>query len=124
MAYNSLYYGRPLLASWEIFYYNVLQDNGGPELYGTVRARPGRLSALSVSHSESGLYVAFVWARGALNRKKRRFPARAGAWELLRGVPRARSHRHFALPLIHFIPDPLNIFGVSISEAPMRPDPR
>ena len=23
------------MASWEIFYYNVLQDNGGPELYGT-----------------------------------------------------------------------------------------
>jgi hypothetical protein len=35
----------------------------------TVRARPGRLSALSVSHSKSGLYGAFVWGRRALNRK-------------------------------------------------------
>jgi hypothetical protein len=43
----------------------------------TVRARPGRLSAHSVSHSKSILYVAFVWARRALNRPKRRFPARA-----------------------------------------------
>jgi hypothetical protein len=35
-----------------------------------VRARPGRLGALSVSHSKSVLYGAFVWARGALNRRK------------------------------------------------------
>ena len=33
----------------------------------TVRARPGRLSALSVSPSKSVLYGAFVWARRALN---------------------------------------------------------
>jgi hypothetical protein len=38
-----------------------------------VRARPGRLSALSVSHSKSGLCGAFVRARRALNRQKRRF---------------------------------------------------
>ena len=43
----------------------------------TVRARPGQLSALSVSHSESVLYGAFLWARGVLNGPKRRFPARA-----------------------------------------------
>ena len=43
----------------------------------TVRARPGRLSALSVSHSKSILYGAFVWACRALNSSKRRFPARA-----------------------------------------------
>ena len=47
-------------------------------VFATVRARPGRLSTLSVSHSNSGLYEAFVWARRALNRQKRRFPARAG----------------------------------------------
>jgi hypothetical protein len=35
-----------------------------------VRARPGRLSALSISHSKSGLYGAFVWARRALNSQK------------------------------------------------------
>jgi hypothetical protein len=44
---------------------------------GPGRAHPGRLSALSVSQSKSGLYGAFVWARRALNRQKRRFPARA-----------------------------------------------
>ena len=35
-----------------------------------VRARPGRSSALSVCPSKSVLYVAFVWARGALNSQK------------------------------------------------------
>ena len=46
-----------------------------------VRALPGwlsNLSAISVFHSKSILYDAFVWARGALNRHFRRFPARAG----------------------------------------------
>jgi hypothetical protein len=37
----------------------------------------GRLSALSVFLFKSVLYGAFVWARRALNRQKRRFPARA-----------------------------------------------
>ena len=46
---------------------------------GTVRAHLGRLSALSVFHSKSVLYGAFVWACRALNRKKWRFPARAGS---------------------------------------------
>ena len=45
----------------------------------TVRARPGRLGALSVFHSKSSLYGGFVWACRALNGQKRRFPARAGA---------------------------------------------
>jgi hypothetical protein len=44
----------------------------------TVRAHPGRLSALRVSHSKSVLYGVFVWARRALTSQKRRFPARAG----------------------------------------------
>jgi hypothetical protein len=43
----------------------------------TVRAVPGRLSAISIFLYKSGLYGAFVWARRALNRRKRRFPARA-----------------------------------------------
>jgi hypothetical protein len=43
----------------------------------TVRGLPGCLSALSVSHSKHSLYGGFVWARRALNRLKRRFPARA-----------------------------------------------
>ena len=42
-----------------------------------VRAVPGRLSALSVFLLKSVLYGAFVWARRALNSRKRRFPARA-----------------------------------------------
>ena len=43
----------------------------------SVRARPGRLSVLSVFHSKSGLYGAFVSACRALNSQNRRFPARA-----------------------------------------------
>jgi hypothetical protein len=38
---------------------------------------PGALKHLSVHHSKSVLYGAFVWARRALNRPNRRFPARA-----------------------------------------------
>jgi hypothetical protein len=47
----------------------------------SVWAFPGRLSGLilSVFHSKSVMYGAFVWARRALNRPKWRFPARA-AW--------------------------------------------
>ena len=40
---------------------------------------PGRVSGLSVSHSKSNFYNAFVWARGALNGPFRRLPARAGS---------------------------------------------
>ena len=43
-----------------------------------VRARPRWLRVPGVSRSKSGLYRAFVWARGALNCPKRRLPARAG----------------------------------------------
>ena len=42
-----------------------------------VWARPGRLSALTVSHSKSVLYDTFVWVRRALNGPVRRFPAPA-----------------------------------------------
>ena len=44
-----------------------------------VRAAPGRSSALRVFLCKSGFYGAFVMARRALNRQKRRFPARAGS---------------------------------------------
>ena len=44
----------------------------------TVRAGMERLSALSVSQSNSVLYDVFVWARRALKCLTRRFPARAG----------------------------------------------
>jgi hypothetical protein len=43
--------------------------------YATVRATRGRLSVLSVFLCKSVLYGAFVWARRALNRRKRRFSA-------------------------------------------------
>ena len=39
---------------------------------------PALLRALSVCQTKPVLYGAFVWARGALNGRKRRFPARAG----------------------------------------------
>lgn len=45
----------------------------------SVRALPGRLSGLSVSHIQLVLYGAFVWARGVLNIQKRRFPAARAA---------------------------------------------
>jgi hypothetical protein len=57
----------------------------------TVRALPGRSSALRVSHRESVFYGTFVWACRALNGRKRRFPARADAGPL--GV-----HAHPLLP--------------------------
>jgi hypothetical protein len=41
-----------------------------------VRARPGRLGALSVSHTNSVLYDTSVWAHRALNGPKRWFPGR------------------------------------------------
>ena len=44
----------------------------------TVRALPGRLSALSVSLCKPVFYGAFVWARRALNSQKRRLPAPPG----------------------------------------------
>ena len=44
-------------------------------LYGP--GPPGCLSALSVFLYKSVFYGAFVWARRALNSRKRRFPARA-----------------------------------------------
>jgi hypothetical protein len=50
-------------------------ERSTPQL--TVRAVPGRLSALSVFLLKSILYGAFVWAHRALNGPKRRFPARA-----------------------------------------------
>ena len=46
--------GKPLLASWEIFYYNVLQDNGGPELYGT---EPASFYAVNLALNFNGAFV-------------------------------------------------------------------
>ena len=46
----------------------ALQDGPGP---------PGAVKRPRVSHSKSGLYGDFVWARRALNVQKWRFPARA-----------------------------------------------
>jgi hypothetical protein len=54
-----------------------LTDDHGFRLSDAVRARPGRLGALSVSRGKSVLYGAFVWARGAFNNPNRRFPTRA-----------------------------------------------
>ena len=55
------------------FYLMVLQS----DKLDTVRAIPGRLSAISVFLCKSVFYGAFVWARMALNSQKRRFLARA-----------------------------------------------
>ena len=51
----------------------------------SVRARPRRLSGLSVFLCKSVFYGAFVGARGALNSQKWRFPARA-VNDLIAGV--------------------------------------
>jgi hypothetical protein len=53
--------------------------------HDTVRALSERLSGLSVFHSKSLLYGAFVWARRVLNSQKRRFPARAGGGQARAG---------------------------------------
>ena len=63
----------------------------------TVRASPGRLSDLSVSLCKSVFYGAFVWARRAFNRSKRRFPARAG-----RGGRAPRARRGWALAITSY----------------------
>ena len=52
-------------------------DERFDKMRAAVRACPGRLSALSVSHSKSVLYGGFVWACISLNDQKWRFPARA-----------------------------------------------
>jgi hypothetical protein len=51
--------------------------------FHTARARRGVQAPFAFSYGNQFLYGAFVWARGALNRRKRRFPARAEvpAWE-------------------------------------------
>jgi hypothetical protein len=54
------------------------EENQTPIYIATVWAAQGRLSALSVFPTTPVLYGAFVWARRALNSRKRRFPARAG----------------------------------------------
>jgi hypothetical protein len=56
-----------------------------PEVFketDAVRARPGRLSALSVLHSKLVLYGGFVWARRLLNIQKRYFPPGQRASEI------------------------------------------
>jgi hypothetical protein len=67
----------------------------------SVRAAQGRLSGLSVFLCKSVLYEAFVWARGALNRPKRRFSPPPGSHQVLL-VPRHRDlharHRRLRLP--------------------------
>ena len=50
----------------------------GDEFCLMVRACPGHLSGLSISLWKYVVYVAFVWARRALNSPKWRFLARAG----------------------------------------------
>ena len=62
----------------------------------SVRARPGRLNALSVLHSESVSCGAFAWARRSLNGRKRRFPTRAGSLPH-HAHPRHRSHYRLLL---------------------------
>jgi hypothetical protein len=56
-----------------------VNNDGTPDLFvsNLGPGRPGRLSAISFFLCKSGLYGAFVWARRALNSRKRRFPARA-----------------------------------------------
>ena len=57
----------------------VLELLAKPSSAATVRARRGRLIALSVSLCKPVFYGDFVWERRALNSQKRRFPVRADA---------------------------------------------
>ena len=52
-------------------------DNLNPGTQRFCPGPPGHLSTLSVFLCKSVFYGAFVWARRALNSRKRRFPARA-----------------------------------------------
>lgn len=79
MAYNTIFYGKPLLASWEIFYYNVLQDNGGPELYGT---EPASFYAVNLALNFNGAFVLaaalpvtlpLAWLSGSDSTEKQRY---------------------------------------------------
>ena len=66
-----------------------------PAARAHLQCGPVQLSALSISHSKSVSYGAFVWARRALNGPKRWFPARAvgrsHAAALLRPTPDAAT---------------------------------
>ena len=68
-------------------------ESGSTRSRVTVRALSGRLSGPSVPHSKSGFYGNFVWARSALNRQKRRFPARAASANRPK-ISGWRRHRH------------------------------
>jgi hypothetical protein len=54
-------------------------DPFGMHVHYAVRAHPGWLRALSVSHRALGFYGAFVWARMVLSIPKRRLPAPGNA---------------------------------------------
>jgi hypothetical protein len=51
------------------------------------------------------------------------FVRRGPAFEAVRPSCRARSRGRLVPPLIHFVPDSLDIFGAFIPDAAMRPDP-
>jgi hypothetical protein len=86
---------------------------GTVDLSNAVRALPGCLSALSVSHRKSVLYGAFVLVCRELNGPKRRFPARVEPKEM-RGMPadasklraaggdKPRRCSHFHAPLCSY----------------------
>ena len=82
-----------------------LTDDPGFRLSDAVRARPGRLGALSVSRGKSVLYGAFVWARGGLTTqtgdfRPRQFdeeeaaPMRVSATEEAKLTPVPHGARH------------------------------
>jgi hypothetical protein len=50
-------------------------------------------------------------------------PADAAPGTYNAGAARARSHCRFLLPRIHLIPHATSIFGASVSEATIRPNP-
>jgi hypothetical protein len=81
---------------WLVLLVLVGMWGGALIFFSSVRARLRRLGDLSVRHSKSVLYSAFVWVRTALNDQKRRVPARAVARGATRekcdGGPRWHVH--------------------------------
>jgi hypothetical protein len=66
----------------------------GDGSFGDGSAGPlGRLHALTVFHSKYALHGAFVWARGAINSPKWRFPARAVYKAVVKGTPPSAVHQ-------------------------------
>ena len=80
------------------------------ENHTAVRAAQGLLSALSIFLCKFVLYGVFVWARRALNGRKRRFPARTVM--IKTGAQRMRAFNSLTTSLLLFCIQVVMMFGM------------